>query len=1189
MPKRTDIKSILIIGAGPIVVGQACEFDYSGTQACKALKQEGYRIILANSNPATIMTDPKMADATYIEPLDEAHITAIIEKEKPDALLSTMGGQTALNISLGLAQKGILKKHKVEIIGANPVAIQKAESRTDFRKAVSELGLESVEGKEVSTLKEGLKLFHKYQKAVVIRPSFTLGGSGGGLATDEAEFKKILQSGLNASPVGKALVERSVAGWKEYEMEVVRDRNDNCIVVCSIENVDPMGVHTGDSVTVAPALTLTDKEYQKMRSASFAILRKIGVETGGSNVQFAINPKDGRMVVIEMNPRVSRSSALASKATGFPIAKVAARLAVGYSLDELKNDITLTTPASFEPTIDYIITKIPRFAFEKFPKTPPVLSSSMRSVGEVMGVGRNFAESLQKALRSLETGLDGLDPQPAAKDPTKTATKSQCLKALKSPSPHRLLVIAQALREGATVAQVHRASRVDEWFIRQIQTIVEAEKTLAKNGPPATQEQYIGYKQLGFSDRKIHQLSNPLANKQTGKQTGKQAGNPTQQGKLNNSTEDKTESDLKAKSGFASLPVYKRIDTCSGEFLSHCAYLYSTWELPALRVSVDASVGVSGNASGDASVGVSANLSTDTSTGVSTGASSATSSDSGESSTVSSANSPATPSAGSLANPSGTPSASTLSHCESNPSAHKKVAVLGSGPARIGQGIEFDYCCVHASMAVREAGLESIMINCNPETVSTDYDISDKLYFEPLTAEDVIHILKKESQNGNLLGVIVQLGGQTPLKLCDEIQRAGFTILGTSPANIDKAEDRKKFSTLARQIGALQPKNATVTDPEKTLEVAKSIGYPLVIRPSYVLGGRAMEIVYDEKSLKGYLKNAFSQSEGRAVLLDSFLADACELDVDALCDGKDVYIAAVMEHIERAGVHSGDSACSFPPHSLSEKIIKQVCDQMKKFALKLQVKGLINGQFAVKNDKLYTLEINPRASRTVPFAAKVSGVPLANLATQIMLGKTLKQLGLGNRYQELNYVAVKEAVFPFDRFPNTDVLLGPEMKSTGEAMGIAHNFASAFAKSQIQRDTPLPTGGTVFLSLCDKDKTPQMVEAARQFQGLGFKIVATKGTCQWLAHKQIKAKPINKVREGKPHVVDMLTANKAELVINTTDTPVAITDSFSLRRAALESNTLYYTTIAAAMAALEAIKAYKAPKVAPLQSYLTKR
>ena len=1079
MPRRTDIGSVLVIGAGPIVVGQASEFDYSGSQACRVLREEGYRVILANSNPATIMTDPHMAAATYIEPLDEEHLAAIIAKERPDALLSTMGGQTALNLAIGLSRSGVLRKYGVEVIGASLRAIEKAESRTRFRRAVAKLGLGSVPGKEVSSKGAGLKLLEELGLPVVIRPSFTLGGTGGGIATTKKEFLDILGGGLAASPSGRALVEKSVAGWKEYEMEVVRDKKDNCIVVCSIENVDPMGVHTGDSITVAPALTLTDKEYQKMRQASFAVLREIGVETGGSNVQFAVNPKDGEMVVIEMNPRVSRSSALASKATGFPIAKVATRLAIGYDLDELHNDITLTTPASFEPSIDYVVSKIPRFSFEKFPQTPQILTSSMKSVGEVMAIGRGFAESIQKAIRSLENGLDGLEsPSSLA-----AADKAACLKALGSPSPDRLMVLAEALRKKATVAEVHEACAYDPWFIRQIAEVIIAERRLRGEGAPKDKRQYLRLKQLGFSDSRIAALSG---------------------------------SSRASLSGFRVKPCYKRVDTCAGEFAAHCSYLYSTWENGFLGREP---------------------------------------------------------------------------RCEANPKAVKKVAILGGGPTRIGQGIEFDYCCVHASLAVREMGFESIMINCNPETVSTDYDISDRLYFEPLAAENVLNVLKKESEKGEMLGVIVQLGGQTPLKLSHILEKDGFRVLGTPTVSIDIAEDRKKFSRLVGELGVLQPANATISTAAEARAAAAKIGYPLVIRPSYVLGGRAMEIIYDDDALNRYLETSLAESEGQAVLIDSFLQNAREVDVDALADGDHVYVAAVMEHVESAGVHSGDSACALPPHSLSEEIVNGLITQTRAFAKALRIRGLINVQFAVSEDRIYTLEVNPRASRTVPFAAKVSGVPLAKLATRIMLGESLKELKLGDRCPRLPYVAVKEAVFPFSRFPGTDVLLGPEMKSTGEVMGIADDFPLAFAKSQIQRDMPLPKSGVVLISICDSDKTEELAAAARHFADMGFGLVATRGTASWLAAHGIRSAVVNKVREGKPHVVDMLIAKKAELVINTTDTPAAITDSRTLRRAALESGTLYYTTPAAALAALAAIKAQAeigGARVCSLQNYLAR-
>jgi carbamoyl-phosphate synthase large subunit len=1080
MPKRTDIKSILIIGAGPIVIGQACEFDYSGVQACKALKEEGYRVILVNSNPATIMTDPGLADATYVEPITPAMVAKIIEKERPDALLPTMGGQTALNTAMKLADDGILEKFGVEMIAAKRDVIAKAEDRLLFRDAMDKIGLESPRSRLVRTLAEAREAMPIVGLPAIIRPSFTLAGTGGGIAYNVEEYEQIVSGGLAASPVHEVLVEESVLGWKEYEMEVVRDRKDNCIIICSIENIDPMGVHTGDSITVAPALTLTDKEYQIMRNASIAVLREIGVDTGGSNVQFAINPKDGRMTIIEMNPRVSRSSALASKATGFPIAKIAAKLAVGYTLDELLNDITGVTPASFEPTIDYVVTKIPRFTFEKFPGADPMLTTSMKSVGEAMAIGRTFQESLQKGLRSMETGLTGLN-EVELPGTTAADAKDAVKKALAMPRPDRLLVIAQAFRLGLTVDEVNAACFYDKWFLDQIKGIVDAEAVVRAKGLPIDAPGLLHLKKMGFSDLRLAQLS----------------------GKTPMETAFRREV-LNVK------PVFKRIDTCAAEFPSSTAYMYSCYE-------------------GD---------------GVS----------------------PA--------------------ECESNPTDREKVVILGGGPNRIGQGIEFDYCCVHAAYALDEAGRETIMVNCNPETVSTDYDTSDRLYFEPLTAETVIELVRKEQSNGKVLGCIVQFGGQTPLKLAAALEQAQIPILGTSPDAIDLAEDRERFQHLLQDLGLKQPANGTARSFAEALAVAERIGYPVVIRPSFVLGGRGMRIVYDHEALEHYMHEAVRVSGDDPVLIDLYLKDAIEVDVDALADKDDVYVAGIMQHIEEAGIHSGDSACSLPPYSLDSATIAELERQTAMLAKALNVVGLMNVQYAIKDGDIYILEVNPRASRTVPFVAKATGVPIAKIAARVMAGESLASFGLTRR-PEMKHVAVKEAVFPFARFPGVDIILGPEMKSTGEVMGIDTDFARAFAKSQLGAGCVLPTEGAAFLSVRDGDK-PAMVEIAKRLLEMGFKVTATEGTARYLRDRGVtQVTVLNKVLEGRPHCVDAMISGQVQLVVNTTEGSLAVKDSFSIRRTALTHNIPHYTTVAGARAAVEAIDALRCGTldVAPLQSY----
>ncbi len=1097
MPKRTDIKSIMIIGAGPIVIGQACEFDYSGAQACKALREEGYRVILVNSNPATIMTDPGLADATYIEPITPEVVAKIIEKERPDALLPTMGGQTGLNTSLALADMGVLEKFNVQLIGANRQAIEMAEDRKLFREAMDRIGLENPKATIVAApklpsgkydiaagVREAMAAIEYVGLPAIIRPAFTLGGTGGGVAYNRDDYEAIVRSGLEASPVAQVLVDESLLGWKEFEMEVVRDRKDNAIIVCAIENVDPMGVHTGDSITVAPALTLTDKEYQIMRNGSIAVLREIGVETGGSNVQWAINPADGRMVVIEMNPRVSRSSALASKATGFPIAKIAAKLAVGYTLDELDNDITKVTPASFEPSIDYVVTKIPRFAFEKFPGSEPNLTTAMKSVGEVMAIGRTIHESLQKALASLETGLTGFDEIdiPGAPD------KSAIFKALSLQTPDRIRVIAQAMRHGLSDDEINHATAFDPWFLARIREIIDAEADIRGAGLPVTAPALRHLKMLGFTDARLAKL------------TGRDEGQVR-----------------RARRNLGVVAVFKRIDTCAAEFEAQTPYMYSTYETPVM---------------GDV-------------------------------------------------------------ECEARPSNAKKVVILGGGPNRIGQGIEFDYCCVHACYALTAAGYETIMVNCNPETVSTDYDTSDRLYFEPLTLEHVLEILRVEQDNGTLHGVIVQLGGQTPLKLAQALANEGIPILGTTPDAIDLAEDRERFQQLLHKLGLKQPHNGTARSRDEAFAVAKDVGYPLVIRPSFVLGGRAMEIIRDDAQLERYIRTAVQVSGDSPVLLDSYLSGAIEVDVDALSDGTAVHVCGIMEHIEEAGVHSGDSACCLPPHSLTPATIAELKRQTVQMALALNVVGLMNVQFAIKGDDIYVLEVNPRASRTVPFVAKATDCAIAAIAARLMAGEPLSNFPLRPPYAQgvgpdtdlplmdpntladpiTPWFSVKEAVLPFARFPGVDPVLGPEMRSTGEVMGWDRTFALAFLKAQMGAGTTLPDGGRVFLSIKDMDKTAPMAAAMADLVSMGFEIVATKGTTQWLAAQGIAATLVNKVYEGRPNIVDSLKNDEIALVMNTTEGTQAISDSRDIRRVALMDKIPYFTTAAASIAVVAAMKA----------------
>ena len=1065
MPKRTDIESILIIGAGPIVIGQACEFDYSGAQACKALREEGYRVVLVNSNPATIMTDPDMADAVYIEPIDWETVARIIEKERPDALLPTMGGQTALNTALDLVREGVLERYGVEMIGASREAIDTAEDRDRFRRAMQEIGLEVPRAAIAHSMEEAMQVQAGIGFPVIIRPSFTLGGTGGGIAYNREEFVEIVERGLDLSPTHEVLLEESVLGWKEFEMEVVRDRKDNCIIVCSIENLDPMGVHTGDSITVAPAQTLTDKEYQRMRDASIAVLRRIGVDTGGSNVQFAINPADGRMVVIEMNPRVSRSSALASKATGFPIAKVAAKLAVGYTLDELRNEITGgVTPASFEPAIDYVVTKIPRFTFEKFPQADPRLTTQMKSVGEVMAIGRTFQESLQKALRGLEIGAEGLDER---LDPQAPDARERLRQELRQPGPERIWYVADAFRAGWTVEEVHQESAIDPWFLAQVEELVRMEGEVRGRALEALDAGRMrALKRRGFSDARLARLLGV------------------------------TEGEVRARRHALGVrPVYKRVDSCAAEFPAATAYLYSTYE----------------------------------------------------------------------------------EECEAEPTGRRKIMVLGGGPNRIGQGIEFDYCCVHAALALREDGFETIMVNCNPETVSTDYDTSDRLYFEPLTLEDVLEIVHRERPEG----VIVQYGGQTPLKLARPLEAAGVPIVGTTPDSIDLAEDRERFQQMIEVLGLRQPPNRTARNPEEAVRLAREIGYPLVVRPSYVLGGRAMEIVYNEEDLLRYMREAVLVSNDSPVLLDRFLDDAVEVDVDAVSDGERVVVGGIMEHIEQAGVHSGDSACSLPPYSLGPEVQQRLREQVTAMAKALKVVGLMNTQFAIQGEEIYVLEVNPRASRTVPFVSKAIGVPLAKVAARCMVGRSLAEQGL-TAERLPPYCCVKESVFPFLRFPGVDPLLGPEMKSTGEVMGVGASFAEAYAKAQRAAGVRLPRGGTVFISVRDADK-PRAVALARRLVARGFRIVATRGTARALEAAGVPVTPVNKVKEGRPHVVDMIKNGEIDMIVNTTEGRQAIADSYSIRREALNRKVTYTTTVAGAEAMCQALDHLDAGEVRKLQ------
>jgi len=1105
MPKRTDISSILIIGAGPIIIGQACEFDYSGTQACKALREEGYRIILVNSNPATIMTDPDMADATYVEPITPEIVAKIIEKERPDAVLPTMGGQTALNVALALFNDGTLARYGVEMIGADAEAIDKAEDRIKFRDAMTRIGLESARSGIAHSMDEALAVLERTGLPSIIRPSFTMGGTGGGIAYNRDEFMAIVAGGLDASPTTEVLIEESLLGWKEFEMEVVRDRADNAIIICSIENIDPMGVHTGDSITVAPALTLTDKEYQIMRNASIACLREIGVETGGSNVQFAVNPKDGRLIVIEMNPRVSRSSALASKATGFPIAKVAAKLAVGYTLDEISNDITGATPASFEPTIDYVVTKIPRFAFEKFKGAEPLLSTAMKSVGEVMAIGRNIHESLQKALRGLETGLSGFNYV----DALKGASKDELSAELSRATPDRLLVAAQALREGMSVAEIHAIAKFDPWFLERLEEIVAEENAIKANGLPNGPEALRRLKSMGFSDKRLAFLAVESLNLRPGMETAVRHGSGIAMQAARAMAGAVTEDEVRAlRHKLGVRPVFKRIDTCAAEFEAKTPYMYSTYEAPSFG----------------------------------------------------------------------------MPECESQPTDREKIVILGGGPNRIGQGIEFDYCCVHACFALADAGYETIMVNCNPETVSTDYDTSDRLYFEPLTAEDVLEILHVEQQNGTLKGVIVQFGGQTPLNLAKALEKAGIPILGTSPDAIDLAEDRERFAALINKLKLKQPENGIARSREEAIAVADKIGYPVLMRPSYVLGGRAMEIVDTQLQLENYIQTAVIVSGDSPVLIDSYLRDAIEVDVDALCDGDDVVVAGILQHIEEAGVHSGDSACTIPPYSLPENIIAEIRRQAEVLAFNLHVRGLMNVQFAVKDGEVYLIEVNPRASRTVPFVAKAIGAPIAKIAARVMAGEKLKDLPPINL--DIDYIAVKEAVFPFDRFPGVDPVLSPEMKSTGEVMGIDKDFATAFAKSQIGARMPPPMSGKLFVSVKDSDK-PVIVPAVRQAIECGFTVCATGGTADYLLAQGIEVERVNKVAQGRPHIVDKIKDGEIQLIFNTTEGWQSLKDSEEIRRSALVGKVSQYTTAAGSVAVAQAIASLQQRplEVRPLQDY----
>ena len=1062
MPKRKDIKKILVVGAGPIIIGQACEFDYSGTQACKALKDEGYKVILLNSNPATIMTDPDIADKTYIEPITLKILEKILKKEKPNAILPTMGGQTALNLAMEAKRKGVLKKYKIELIGANSNAIANAEDRKKFRKNMSEIGLDLPKSKIVNHNKDAASALRSIGLPAIIRPAFTLGGLGGGIVKNKKEFFKVVNNGLHESPVSQVLIEECLEGWKEYEMEVVRDKKDNCIIICSIENVDPMGIHTGDSITVAPALTLTDKEYQVMRNASIACLRKIGVETGGSNVQFAINPKNGRMVIIEMNPRVSRSSALASKATGFPIAKVAAKLAIGYTLDELKNEITKITPASFEPTIDYVVTKIPRFTFEKFSQSPAILGTSMKSVGEAMSIGRNFKESFQKALNSLEIGLSGLDQ-------IFNYDKKLIEKKLKINIPNRILLVAEAIRKKFSISKIHKLSGIDPWFIEQIKEIIDTEKVIKFKGIPKNFIEFNRVKSIGFSDKKLAQLTN---------------------------TEEKIV--RRKREALKIFPVFKKVDTCAAEFKSFTPYMYSTYQR---NFTIN-------------------------------------------------------------------------SECEANPSKKNKIIILGGGPNRIGQGIEFDYCCCQASYALKEAGFETIMVNCNPETVSTDYDTSDRLYFEPLIEEYVYNIILKEKSKGNLIGIIAQFGGQTPIKLARFLHENSLPILGTQYTSIDLAEDRDRFRKLLIKLKLKQADSAIAFNQKDAIKISEKIGLPVVVRPSYVLGGRAMEIVYKKKQLKNFISEAFKASEKNPILIDKFIDNAMEIDVDAISDGNEVYVAGIMQHIEEAGIHSGDSACCLPPISIKSKLIEELKRQTKKLALSLKVRGFLNIQFAIKNDEIFVIEVNPRASRTVPFVSKANGIPLAKIASKVMAGDKLSKYNL--KYKTNKTYAVKEAVFPFNKFPNVDVLLGPEMKSTGEVMGFDKDFGLAYAKSQIAASNSLPTKGMAFLSVKNSHKI-EVIDLAKKLLKLNFTLSGTKGTAEVLKKNGMKCKKINKVSSGKPHIVDVLNGNKISLVINTGggDSESRIDDAKALRRATLVNKVPYCTNMSTAHACINAIDSLK--------------
>jgi len=1121
MPRRTDIQTILIIGAGPIIIGQACEFDYSGTQACKALRAEGYRIVLVNSNPATIMTDPDMADATYVEPITPAVVAKIIAAERPDALLPTMGGQTALNTALALFRDGTLEKYGVELIGADAVAIDKAEDRLKFRDAMDKIGLESPRSRIAHNIAEALEGLEFVGLPTIIRPSFTMGGTGGGIAYNREEFVHIVGTGLDASPTTEVLIEESVLGWKEYEMEVVRDRHDNAIIICGIENIDPMGVHTGDSITVAPILTLTDKEYQIMRNASIACLREIGVETGGSNVQFAVDPKDGRLVVIEMNPRVSRSSALASKATGFPIAKVAALLAVGYTLDEIENDITGATPAAFEPTIDYVVTKIPRFAFEKFKGAEAVLGTAMKSVGEVMAIGRTIHESLQKALRGLETGLAGFDEVASLEG----ASDEEIAAALSIPGPDRLLIAAQAMRSGFSVERVNAITHYEPWFLNRIAEVVAAEAEVRASGATLFSTGHAGARQHprvhiatgGGMDPGVRQDDNVGVEWNVTAHIRRLKAMGFSDARLAHLARVPVAQVAATRRALGVRPVFKRIDTCAAEFAAKTPYMYSTYEAPTF----------------------------------------------------------------------GEP------ECESAPTDRRKVVILGGGPNRIGQGIEFDYCCVHACYALKAAGFETIMINCNPETVSTDYDTADRLYFEPLTAEDVLEVLHKEMENGELVGVIVQFGGQTPLNLAQALQAAGIPILGTSPDNIDLAEDRERFAALVERLGLRQPNNGIASDRDTAVGIAARVGYPVLMRPSFVLGGRAMEVVETPSGLDAYLRDNAAALSGGPVLIDQYLCDAVEVDVDALADAETVFVAGVLQHIEEAGVHSGDSACSIPPHSLSPAIIAEIERQTALLARALDVCGLMNIQFAVKasgheheklSDTVYLIEVNPRASRTVPFTAKATGIPIAKIAARVMAGESLASFDL--KRPAWKHVAVKEAVFPFARFPGTDPVLGPEMKSTGEVMGIDGDFAMAFAKAQLAAGTVLPMAGTVFVSVKDSDKAV-VLDAARELVAMGFDLIATDGTARFLQGQGIAVARVNKVQQGRPHIVDRIKDGGVALIVNTTEGVQSMKDSASIRASALYGKVPYYTTASASVAATQAIAAMKARplEVRSLQSY----